>query len=112
MKLKYYIVLMAVLLAVIGSCKKTDNDTVKPWIVLKGYNPVYSELGKPYEDAGATVWDVNASGDTVDISGNLRVSDNININVVGKYEVNYNAEDDAGNSAETVKRTVYIQVFK
>jgi len=106
------LLIFALVLFSVAGCKKSDNDTVKPWIVLKGYNPVYSELGKPYEDAGATVWDVNSAGDTVDISDNLRVTDNININVVGKYEVTYNAEDDAGNKADAVSRTVYIQVFK
>ncbi len=95
-----------------ASCKKDSSDTTKPWIELKGTNPVYSELNKPYEDAGAVVKDINSVGDTVDISGNLVVTDNVNTQVVGKYEVKYNAADDAGNKADEVTRTVYIQIFK
>ncbi len=95
----------------LGSCNK-DKDTVKPWIKINGYNPVYTELGKPYEDAGAVVWDINAVGDTVNISGNLQVTNNVNTSTVGKYQVIYNASDDAGNRADEVTRTVYVQVFK
>lgn len=112
MKLHQIALFSSILILAFGSCTKKNSDTIKPWIELKGSNPVYSELGKPYQDAGAIVWDVNASGDTVDISNRLTVTDNINTEVVGKYEVYYNAADDAGNSADEVIRTVYIQIFK
>ena len=96
----------------LGSCKKTNDDTIKPWIEIQGFDPVYSELGKPYQDAGAIVWDINETGDTVDISGNLKTETNVNTNVIGKYYVKYNAQDNAENNADEVTRTVYIQVFK
>ena len=112
MKSKLLIFVLLSLIVGFVSCKKENNDKTKPWIELKGYNPVYTELNKPYEDAGAVVKDINATGDTVDISNNLVVTDNINTGVVGKYEVKYNANDDAGNSADEVTRTVYVQIFK
>ncbi len=112
MKSKLLVFVLLSLLVAIVSCKKENNDKTKPWIELKGFNPAYTELNKPYEDAGAMVKDINAVGDTVDISGNLVVTDNINTQVIGKYEVQYNANDDAGNSADEVTRTVYVQIFK
>ncbi len=112
MKLRFLSAAVIILVIGFGSCKKESSDTTKPWIVLKGQNPVYSELNKPYEDAGAIVKDINAAGDTVDISGNLVVTNNVNTQVAGKYEVKYNASDDAGNKADEVTRTVYIQIFK
>jgi hypothetical protein len=111
MKIRLIIIALVGIVIGFAACKK-DTDSVKPWIEINGYNPVYSELGKPYSDEGAVVWDVNADGDTVNISGNLKVTSNVNIDVVGKYEVKYNADDDAGNSADEVVRIVYIQVFK
>ena len=112
MKSKLLVFVLLSLLVAIVSCKKENNDKTKPWIEIKGFNPAYTELNKPYEDAGAMVKDINAVGDTVDISGNLVVTDNINTQVIGKYEVQYNANDDAGNSADEVTRTVYVQIFK
>ncbi|RLD91191.1 MAG: hypothetical protein DRJ09_01960 [Bacteroidetes bacterium] len=112
MKSKLLVFVLLSLLVAIVSCKKENNDKTKPWIELKGFNPAYTELNKPYEDAGAMVKDINAVGDTVDISGNLVVTDNINTQVIGKYEVQYNANDDTGNSADEVTRTVYVQIFK
>ena len=112
MKPKLLVIVLISLTLGFVSCKKENNDKTKPWIELKGFNPVYTELNKPYEDAGAVVKDINAVGDTLDISGKLVVTDNINIQVVGKYEVKYNANDDAGNSADEVTRTVYVQIFK
>lgn len=112
MKLKVAVIVVALIMVGFASCKKKNNDTTKPWIEIKGFNPVYSELNKPYEDLGAVVKDINAANDTVDISGNLVVTDNVNTQQVGKYEVKYNAADDAGNKADEVIRTVYIQIFR
>ena len=112
MRINLAITVIVVVIFGLGSCKKASNDDSKPWIELQGYNPVYSELGVPYQDAGAIVWDINEAGDTVDISGSLKTEENVNANVAGKYYVKYNAQDDAGNNADEVTRTVYIQVFK
>ncbi len=112
MKSKLGVFVLFLLMVGFVSCHKENDDKTKPWIELKGYNPAYTELNKPYEDAGAVVKDINAAGDTVDISNKLVVTDNVNTAVVGKYEVKYNANDDAGNSADEVTRTVYVQIFK
>ena len=96
------------------SCNKNDtlDDNNAPFIVVLGSNPIYSELGKPYNDPGANAYDITATGDTVDITSRLQTTDNVNINVAGKYLVRYNVSDEAGNRAEEKSRTVYVQVFK
>jgi hypothetical protein len=107
------IIISVLIISSFFSCNKdNDKDEKKPWIVLLGNNPVFSELNQPYNDSGAIAWDINAYGDTVDISDKLKTVSNVNIHDIGKYEVKYNVEDDAGNKAEEVIRTVYIQVFK
>ncbi len=98
------------IIAVFWSCNK-DKDTVKPWIELKGYNPVYSPLNEPYIDSGAIAWDVDAYGDTINITNRLVITDNVNTSEIGKYVVKYNVEDEAGNKADEITRTVYIQIF-
>ncbi len=107
-------VLTFILLFLFVSCNKNDTpkDDNAPFIVVLGANPIYSELGKPYDDPGANAYDVTATGDTVDITSRLQVTDNVNINEVGKYEVRYNVSDESGNRAEEKTRTVYVQVFK
>ncbi len=104
--------ILTLFLSFLASCQKDDNkDTVKPWIELKGFNPVYTPLNEPYVDSGAVAWDVNAYGDTVNISDRLVITNNVNTAEIGKYVVRYNVEDEAGNKAEEVTRTVYVQIF-
>ena len=112
MKYSFIVISALLIFAGITSCKKESNDRVKPWIELLGNNPTYCELGKPYIDEGAIVWDVNETGDTVNITSHLRMNDNINTDKVGEYKVYYNAADDAGNQADQVVRVVYVQIFK
>jgi len=94
-------------------CKKSYNpkDTNKPFIIMLGDNPTYSELGKPYDDAGADAFDITATGDTINISSRLKTTNNININKVGKYAVRYNVSDTAGNAADEKTRAVFVQTF-
>ena len=109
-KLLYLVILF---IATASSCNKNNGpaDTNKPFIVLLGSNPVYSELGKPYTDAGANAFDITAAGDTVNITVRMATTDNIDINTVGKYEVRYDVSDEAGNKADEKTRTVYVQIF-
>ncbi len=108
-------VFLLILLISIGlSCNKnnTPRDTNKPYIVILGSNPIFSELGKPYNDPGANAYDITATGDTINITSRLRETDNVDINTQGTYKVHYNVSDEAGNNADEKVRTVYIQVFK
>jgi hypothetical protein len=95
------------------SCNKNDTpkDENPPFIVLLGSNPIYSELGKPYNDPGAEAYDITSTGDTVDITSRLQVTDNVDINTEGEYQVHYNVSDESGNRADEKIRTVYVRIF-
>jgi hypothetical protein len=91
---------------------KLPEDTQKPFIVVKGANPIYSELDKEYHDPGANAFDITATGDTIDITNQMKVTDNINIHKRGTYKVYYNVSDEAGNQADEKIRNVIIEIFK
>ncbi len=112
-QLLFSVVLIASLIAFEG-CHKEHQvaDTHKPFIVIKGANPIYSALDATYHDPGAEAFDVTASGDTIDITHQLKVTDNINIHKRGTYKVYYNVSDDAGNRADEKIRNVIIEIFK
>jgi len=111
---KYSPIILVVLLFIsfTFSCKKENGDTNKPFIIILGYNPVYTAQGMDYIDAGAEAWDVTQTGDTVDISSRLEVNNNVDINTEGDYEMKYNVSDEAGNRADEQKRTVKVVIGK
>ncbi len=77
-------------------------DTTAPVITLTGTSPVTLELGTNYTDAGATATD-NVDGAITSIL----ISNNVNINIVGVYQVVYQAIDSSGNIG-TATRTVNV----
>lgn len=112
---KFFLSCFCVLILIpLVSCNKTEEqaDPFKPFIVLKGTNPAWSELGKPYTDEGAEAFDITADRDTINISTRLEVVENVDINTIGAYQVSFNVKDDAGNEAIEVVRTVYVNQFK
>jgi hypothetical protein len=108
-----FLFLLSLMLIVIVSCTKEDEsaDPFKPFIVLNGPNPVWSPLGEPYSDEGAKAYDITADRDTIDISFRIEASSNVNTEKVGNYGVRYNVSDEAGNKADEVVRTVYVNIF-
>ena len=82
-------------------------DNIDPLITLNGPSTVGHILGSNYIDQGATATD-NADGD---ISSSIITSglEEVNINQVGSYDINYNVSDSTGNSATQVTRTVNVQ---
>ncbi len=113
--MKRWIGFFAVVLLVIslGSCHKAKNkDTTKPFIVVQGSNPVYTELDATYIDAGAKAYDIQENGDTLDISARLQVTNDVNVHVKNTYKVYYNVSDAAGNKADEKTRTVIVEIFK
>lgn len=117
MKRQYFIfiVIFSFILATgLSSCNDDEDvdDPYPPFIVLKGTNPVWSQLGEPYTDAGAEAFDVTANRDTINISVRLTKTDNININETGSYKVFYDVSDASGNKAEQAVRAVYVNRFK
>jgi len=107
-------ILSLIFVSNLTSCNKDEEteDPYPPFIVLNGSNPVWSQLGEAYTDAGAEAFDITSNRDTINISARLNTTDNININEIGSYRMFYNVSDAAGNQAEQVERTVYVNRFK
>ena len=86
--------------------KLTVNDNTKPVITLLGNNNIVLEVYTgTYVEAGATAID-DIDGD---ISSQIQITNNVNINQVGTYKVIYNVQDSAGNIADSVERTVTVR---
>jgi len=97
-----------------SSCKKDDNgDKNKPFIILLGANPMYWSQGdSPYTDPGAEAWDVTENNDTIDITSRLIVTESIDVNASGDYNVKFNVTDEAGNHATEKSRLVKVILTK
>ena len=80
------------------------SDTTAPVITLLGSNPVNTEVGSTYVDAGATASD-NIDGN---ITANIISSSNVDTNLIGTYTVTYDVTDSSGNAAVQVTRTVNV----
>ncbi len=85
-----------------GTATRTVNvvDTTAPLVVVNGENPVTVELGSSYEDAGATVTDLD--------SFTLTTDSDVDTSLIGTYSVVYTATDASGNSAFAT-RTVFVE---
>ena len=93
-------------LSLFFSCSKSDEtpvDTIAPIITLLGDSSVTIALGTPYDDAGATAVD-NTDGD---LNSSISVSNPVDINILGIYNLTYNVSDSSGNSAMAT-RTVNV----
>ena len=80
------------------------GDAVPPTLTLLGETSVSVPSGTAYVDAGAAAED-NIDGN---ISGSIRVTNNVNTSVVGAYTVTYNVSDFAGNAATPIVRDVTV----
>lgn len=104
-------ILIIVFVLVLFSCKKeTDDpkppDLTAPTITIKGKSPIIVSKGGSYVDEGATALD-DVDGD---ITSSIMVTNPVDVNTVGTYEVKYNVSDAAGNAAEEKKRIVYVKI--
>lgn len=81
-----------------------SEDVTPPKITLKGYNPALTEIGYPYIDSGAVAIDAVEG----DLSANIIINTNVNVNTVGKYFVKYNVSDSKGNKAQEEIRDVFV----
>ena len=79
-------------------------DTTAPVITLTGDSQVNLEVGSTYTDAGATASD-NYDGD---ISSQIVVVNNVDVNTLGSYTVTYSVSDSSSNAASVVTRTVNV----
>ncbi|MFA7688886.1 MAG: DUF5011 domain-containing protein, partial [Bacilli bacterium] len=84
--------------------EETEKDTIVPVITLNG-NPIeYVTVGSTFIDPGATATD-NVDGE---ISDEITTGGTVDTNTVGSYELTYDVTDKAGNTADTVTRTVIV----
>ena len=113
-KIGILIVIFTMMVALFSSCKKDDDngDGTVPVIVIQGFNPLYWVLDYPYDDPGATAYDVTSQGDTVDITSRIQTSSNVNVALKGEYEVKYNVTDESGVAAEEKVRKVTVVIGK
>ncbi len=82
------------------------TDTTPPVIDLNGESPMVTPVGQSFTDPGAT------ASDDIDgnITSNITVTGNVDIQTVGSYTLSYNVKDVAGNAAITKMRTVNVVV--
>lgn len=100
-KNNYKIILIFSILALFA-CKK--EDTVKPLIALKGEDTVKVVLNSEFVDPGVTATDETDG----DLSQNVAIKTDLNVNKVGFYEVFYTVSDEAGNVSQTQSRIVNV----
>jgi len=82
-------------------------DKTKPVLTLLGNPAVVHDVLEAYADLGATASD-NFADDAV-MTGRITVSGEVDADRLGIYVLTYHVKDFAGNAAETVARTVYVQ---
>ena len=80
------------------------SDTTAPTITLIGSSAVNHEQGTVYSDAGASGFD-SVDGN---ITANIVVTGNVNINAPGTYTLTYSLSDAAGNAGSSVTRNITV----
>lgn len=80
-------------------------DQEKPTITLNNSQNIYLTVGTNYEEYGATAYD-SCDGN---ITSNLKIEHNIDINTPGIYEVNYIISDSVG---KTTKAKRYVTIVE
>ena len=69
-------------------------DTTRPEIILEGSAAVSVEKGGKYVEQGYSAWDI-ADGDLTD---NVWVESDVDLNTIGEYHVSYYVSDSSGNT--------------
>ena len=88
--------------------KESGNvDIIKPIITLVGNNPMYIKNGEEYKEPGYYATD-NCYGN---IKDKVEVTNNIDINTNGSYQIKYTVSDLNGNST-TIIRDVVVGLEK
>ena len=82
----------------------SDSSNTVPEITLIGDAVISLEFGAGYIDAGATALD----GTDGNITENITIEGEVDVNTVGTYTLTYNVSNTAGNAATQVTRTVHV----
>jgi PKD repeat protein len=81
-----------------------NQSSVLPVITLIGKDTIELEVGTPYTDAGATAFDAIDG----DITADLVVEDNIDVNQPGIYFTRYDVANSSGVNARSAIRQVLV----
>jgi hypothetical protein len=86
----------------------TVADTTPPTLTLLGQAVINHPQDSIYNDAGATASD--SFDDDAILTSTIAVSgDNVDVNTVGTYIIQYDVSDSSGNAAAPVSRTVIVE---
>jgi hypothetical protein len=80
------------------------NDNQPPVLVLNNADTLYLEEGTTYTEYGATATDPTEG----DISSNIKITSDLDMQYTGIYFITYEVEDAGGNRAIPVTRVVYV----
>lgn len=80
------------------------EDTTNPVITLNGEDTIYLEYLDDYNELGAICDDNYDSNCSVIINGDVDTS------ILGTYYITYSYTDSSGNTAQTITRTVIVQL--
>lgn len=102
--------LLFICTCILMACNKDPNESVlkPPFLVLKGENPIWHQLGTTFIDPGAKAYGFNNESDTILLNTNIPGLHEINTNEIGLYLIQYSFEDANGTKAETISRKVYV----
>lgn len=85
------------------SVSQSVTDVTPPVITIKGDNPINIDVQTPFTDPGVTAVD-QVEGD---LTENVTVSGQVDVNTPGEYQLVYSVSDQAGNVG-TITRTVKV----
>ena len=79
------------------------RDRTPPFVNLVGTDTITHEAGTPYQDPGA-LWSDNLDG-----NGTVGPTGQVDVMTPGVYVLQFDCEDEAGNQAVTLNRTVIVE---
>jgi len=88
-------------------CKQAD--VYPPIIKLSGENILLLFRGEQFQDPGASGSDFEGKNKSKDISAKIIRKGELDIQNAGQYNLTYQLQDEAGNQAEEVNRTVIVR---
>ena len=83
---------------------KTNSDTTKPVIKLKGKSKITLKVGDKYKEKGATAKD-NVDGNITKL---IKISGKVDTSIEGTYKIIYSVTDSSNNKA-TKTRTIIVK---
>jgi hypothetical protein len=85
-----------------------------PTITLQGDNPMTVDFGDPYNEPGATAFDLDdgSLGDTSDSPSQISIDGIVDTNIVSSYFIQYTVSDTDGNMTQAVRTVNVVDTTK